>query len=67
MKFRTLTVAVALAAAGAAALAAEPPAAPSATPIKHTTLKACNKQADSKKLTGAARSQFIKDCQASKT
>lgn len=65
MQFRTLTVAVILAACGAAP-AAEPPAAPSATPIKHTTLKGCNKRADSKKLTGAARAQFIKDCQANK-
>ena len=47
------------------ALAADPPAAPSATPVKHPSLKACNKQADAKQLTGPARSQFVKDCRAS--
>ena len=50
-----------------AALAAEPPAAPSATPVKHPSLKVCNKQADAKQLTGDARSQFVKDCHAGKT
>jgi psiF repeat len=43
-------------------LAAEPLASPSATPIKHTSSKVCNKQADEKKLTGPARAQFIKNC-----
>ena len=52
--------------AGGAALAAEPPAKPSATPVKHPSLKVCNKQADGKKLSGAARTQFVKDCQAGK-
>jgi hypothetical protein len=42
---------------------AEPPAHPSATPLKHNSLKACNQQADAKKLTGTARSQFVKHCQ----
>ena len=46
----------------AGAPAAEPPAAPSATPIKHS-LKTCNKQADAKKLTGAARATYVKYCQ----
>ena len=32
-----------------------------ATPVKHTSLKACNKQADAKKLTGPARAQFVKE------
>ena len=50
-----------------ARLAAEPPAAPSATPVKHPTLKVCNKQADARQLTGAARAQFVKDCRAGKT
>jgi hypothetical protein len=50
-----------------ATLAAEPPAAPSATPVKHPSLKVCNKQADGKQLTGAARAQFVKDCRAGKT
>lgn len=44
-------------------LGAEPPAYPSATPVKHNPLKVCNQQADAKKLSGAARSQFIKHCQ----
>jgi hypothetical protein len=35
------------------------------TPIKHS-LKACNKQADARKLTVAARAQFVKSCQAPK-
>jgi hypothetical protein len=48
------------------ALAAEPPATPSATPVKHASLKACNQQADVKKLTGAARSQFVKQCRDGK-
>jgi hypothetical protein len=56
---------LALVACGAA-LAAEPPAAPSATPVKHATLKVCNKQADARKLTGPARAQFVKDCRAGK-
>lgn len=43
---------------------AEPPAYPSATPVKHNSLKACNQQADAKKLSGAARAQFIKHCQS---
>jgi hypothetical protein len=30
------------------------------------SLKVCNKQADAKKLTGEARAQFVKDCQAGK-
>jgi psiF repeat len=64
MKIPTLFAALALTCG--AALAVEPPAAPSATPIKHTSLKSCNKQADTKKLTGAARAQFVKDCHTSK-
>jgi hypothetical protein len=50
-----------------AALAADPPAAPSATPVKQPSLKVCNKQADAKQLTGPARAQFVKDCRAGKT
>jgi hypothetical protein len=42
---------------------AEPPAYPSATPVKHNSLKFCSQQADAKKLSGTARSQFIKHCQ----
>ena len=37
-------------------------AAPAA---KHMSLKACNKQADEKKLTGADRSAFVKECHGS--
>jgi predicted outer membrane protein len=61
MQLRHLLAVLALCAAGSA-VAAEPPASPSATPIKHTSSKACNKQADAKKLTGSARAQFIKSC-----
>ena len=35
-------------------------------PVKHRSLKVCNKQADAKKLTGEARAQLVKDCQAGK-
>ena len=66
MKAHTLILVFALAGALPAA-AAEPPAAPSATPIKHGTLKSCNQKADAKKLTGPARAQFVKDCQAGKS
>jgi len=48
--------------AGGAAVAAEPPAAPSATPVKHTSVAVCNKQADAKKLTGPGRARFVKAC-----
>jgi hypothetical protein len=45
-----------------AALAANQPSAPVATPVKKMSLKACNKQADDKKLAGKERAQFIKEC-----
>ena len=48
------------------AVAAEPPAAPSATPVKHPSLKVCNKQADARKLSGEARSRFVKNCREGK-
>ena len=68
-RMKTLTaltaVAVAVVACGRAA-AAEPPAAPSATPVKHSSLKVCNKQADAKKLTGPERAKFVKDCREGK-
>ena len=66
MRIVTALAAAALIGCGAA-LAAEPPAAPSATPVKHPSLKVCNKQADGKQLIGAARAQFVKDCRAGKT
>ena len=49
------------------AAAADQPAAPTATPVKHPSLKVCNKQADAKQLAGDARAQFVKDCHAGKT
>ncbi|HSY04730.1 MAG TPA: PsiF family protein [Steroidobacteraceae bacterium] len=52
---------------GGTALAADPPAAPSATPVRHPTLRVCNKQADARQLTGAPRAAFIRDCRAGKT
>jgi hypothetical protein len=66
MKMIAAFTAIALVGCGAAR-AAEPPATPSATPVKHTSLKVCNKQADGKKLTGAARAQFVKGCRGDKT
>jgi hypothetical protein len=65
MKTVTALAAIAIVACGMAA--AEQPAAPTATPVKHPSLKVCNKQADAKQLTGEARSQFVKDCHAGKT
>jgi hypothetical protein len=52
--------------AGGATLAAEPPAAPSATPVKHPSLKSCNRQATAKQLAGKQREQFVKECTASR-
>jgi hypothetical protein len=51
-----------------AAFAADAPAAGStmAPTAKHTSVKACNKQADSKKLTGAERTAFVKECHGTK-
>ncbi|HEY2275178.1 MAG TPA: PsiF family protein [Steroidobacteraceae bacterium] len=66
MNLKTLIAALALA-AGGATHAAEPPAAPTATPIKHPTLKSCNRQATAKQLAGKPREQFVKECLAAKT
>ena len=66
MKIISALAAVAIVGCGAA-IAAEPPAAPSATPVKHPSVKVCNKQADARQLTGSAREQFVKDCRAGKT
>jgi hypothetical protein len=70
MKLAATLAAVALIGC-ASAFAADAPAAgaaaPAATPAKHVSLKACNKQADEKKLTGADRSKFVKDCHAGKS
>jgi len=46
---------------------ARPPATPSVTPLKHPTLRVCNKRADAHHLTGPARAQFVKDCTDGKT
>jgi hypothetical protein len=69
MKILTALTAMAIVAvlAAGAAVAAEPPAAPSATPVKHTSLAVCNKQADAKKLTGPERAKFVKDCRGGKS
>jgi psiF repeat len=51
-----------------AAFAADNNTAGTAAPApaaKHMSLKACNKQADEKKLTGADRSAFVKECHGS--
>ncbi|HEY2340319.1 MAG TPA: PsiF family protein [Steroidobacteraceae bacterium] len=65
---KTVTALAALAIVGAGlAVAAGQPAAPTATPVRHPSLKVCNKQADAKQLTGEARSQYVKDCHAGKT
>jgi psiF repeat len=48
--------------AGGSTLAAEMPAAPSATPVKHPTVKSCNREASAKKLSGKEREQYVKDC-----
>ena len=58
----TLTALLSTSAAFAADAAAAGSAAPAA---KHMSLKACNKQADEKKLTGADRSAFVKECHGS--
>jgi hypothetical protein len=66
MKLKTLIAALALA-AGGTALAADPPSAPTATPVKHPTLKSCNREATAKQLAGKPREQFVKECLAAKT
>jgi len=67
MNCKTLIVAFGLALGTATALAADPPAAPTATPVKHPTLKSCNREATAKQLAGKQREQFVKDCTAGKT
>lgn len=66
MNFPLVLTALAILASGSA-LAAEPPAAPSATPVKHPTLKSCNREATAKQLAGKQREQYVKDCTAGKT
>lgn len=72
MKITVALAVVAVLGCGAA-FAADPPAtttatpsSASATPVKPMSLKACNKQADAKSLTGAQRSAFVKNCRGVK-
>ena len=69
MKITAALAAVAVFGCGAAFAADQPqpattatPSGASATPVKPMSLKACNKQADAKNLTGAQRSAFVKSC-----
>jgi hypothetical protein len=64
---KRLALVAALAGLACAGFAADPPATPSATPVKHTSLQVCNKQADARQLSGAARARFVKDCRTAKT
>jgi hypothetical protein len=66
MNFPLVLTALAIVACGNA-LAAEPPVAPSATPVRHPTLKSCNREATAKQLEGKQREQYVKDCTAGKT
>ena len=66
MNFPLVLTALAIVASGSA-LATDPPAAPSATPVKHPTLKSCNREATAKQLAGKQREQYVKDCTAGKT
>ncbi|MDE2138649.1 MAG: hypothetical protein KGJ68_14555 [Gammaproteobacteria bacterium] len=66
MSLRLFLAALAIAACGNA-LAAEPPAAPSAVPVRHPSLKSCNREATAKQLSGKRREQYVKDCTAGKT
>ena len=42
------------------------PSGAKATPVKQNSLKACNKRADAKNLTGPQRSTFVKNCRGGK-
>ncbi len=73
MKITAALAAVAALGCGAAFAADSPtttttvtPSGASATPVKPMSLKACNKQADAKNLTGAQRSTFVKNCRGPK-
>ena len=73
MKITAALAAVAVLGCGAAFAADQPqpattatPSGASATPVKPMSLKACNKQADAKNLTGAQRSTFVKTCRGPK-
>ncbi len=60
-----VAIAATLALGGAAAFAADQPATSSGTSMDHSQ-KACEKAADSKKLTGDARTKAIKECREGK-
>jgi hypothetical protein len=67
-------LAVVAALGGGAAFAADSPPATTATPtgasvtpVKQPSLKACNKQADARNLTGPQRSTFVKSCRRGKS
>jgi len=69
MKITAALVAVALVCCGSAFATDAPPSPTTATPsgakanpVKPMSLKACNKQADAKSLTGAPRASFVKNC-----
>lgn len=49
---------------GGIAHAADPPRAPVAHPLKKMSLKACNKLADERSLTGKERADYIKECRS---
>jgi hypothetical protein len=70
MKLRSalaLTALLGVSSAFAATQPANSTPAPAAHASKEHSSKACNKQADEKKLTGEARTNFVKDCRAGKT
>ena len=72
MRIAAVLAVVAALGCGAAFAADSPPtttATPSgasATPVKQPSLKACNKQADARNLTGPQRSVFVKNCRRGK-
>lgn len=51
--------------AAPAAFAEDNATSAAAPAAKHMSLKACNKQADAKKLTGTNRTAFVKECHGS--
>ena len=58
---------VALATAASRPTTTATPSGASATPVhKQNSLKACNKKADAKNLTGPQRSAFVKNCRNGK-
>ena len=70
MKLSSALILTALLGASSA-FAASPTSNSGGTPTathssKSTSSKACNKQADEKKLTGDARTRFVKECRAGK-